>query len=275
MTLYVYTIDRGFIDISHVLYYTTFSGGEPHIVINDQTGIVRNANIWLDARPTNGNEFILMMAVLDALRAMRPAKLSLFIPYFPGARQDRREPGGCFTAKLYADLIRTANLDAIGVVDPHSDVTAALTNCRIVPQWHFAKLFHGNYDGIISPDAGAAKKAEKWGQILRIPVFVARKSRDPKTGLLSGFHCDTEQMLPDGDYLIVDDICDGGRTFMGLADFIKTRMPTVTLGLFVTHGIFSKGFEELDKRFAHIWSTDSFKSSTIVCDIHSVGEYLI
>ncbi len=275
MKLYAYTIDRGFTDISHIMYHMIFSGGEPHIVINDQTSIVRNANIWLDARPTNGSEFIAMLAVLDALRAMRPAKLSLYIPYFPGARQDRREPGGCFTAKLYANLIRTADLDAIGVVDPHSDVTAALTNCRVVPQWHFAKQFKGCYDGIISPDAGAAKKAEKWGQILEVPVFVARKNRDPKTGLLSGFHCDTGDMIPHGDYLVVDDICDGGRTFIGIADFIKAQVPTVHLGLFVTHGIFSKGFEELDRRFTTIWSTSSFKPGTVACDIHIAGEYIL
>ena len=275
MKLYAYTIDRGFTDISHILYYQVFSGGEPHVVINDQTSIIRNANIWLDARPTNGNEFISMLAVLDALRAMRPAKLSLFIPYFPGARQDRREPGGCFTLKLYADLIRTANLDAIGVVDPHSDVTAALTGCRVVPQWVFTKIFKGCYDGVISPDAGASKKAEKTGETLGVPVFTARKSRNPATGLLSGFHCDTEDMIPDGEYLVVDDICDGGRTFVGLAQHIKEKLPNVKLHLYVTFGIFSKGQDELLKYYDLIFNTSAFRTGNIGCDIHIAGEYIL
>ena len=59
------------------------------------------------------------------------------------------------------------------------------------------------------------------------------------------------------DILIVDDICDGGRTFIGLAEELKKKNAG-DLYLFVTHGIFSQGFSELKKHFKKIFSTNSF-----------------
>ncbi|HCW17254.1 MAG TPA: phosphoribosylpyrophosphate synthetase, partial [Achromobacter sp.] len=53
--------------------------------------------------------------------------------------------------------------------------------------------------------------------------------------------------------LVVDDICDGGRTFLELASALRdtTRQPVY---LYVTHGIFSKGLGELNARYAGIFT---------------------
>jgi len=57
----------------------------------------------------------------------------------------------------------------------------------------------------------------------------------------------------------VDDICDGGGTFIGLAKALKQKNAG-NLYLAVSHGIFSKGFNELNKHFTKIFTTDSFKT---------------
>jgi len=59
--------------------------------------------------------------------------------------------------------------------------------------------------------------------------------------------------------LIVDDICDGGGTFLGLAKELKSKNAG-KLYLAISHGIFSKGFESLAKDFQKIFTTDSFKT---------------
>lgn len=103
---------------------------------------------------------------------------------------------------------------------------------------------------ILLPDKGSLTRynLEDFG----VPVLHATKHRDPETGRLSQFT--VPALMP--RVLIVDDICDGGGTFLGLADAIDFR---TELYLYVTHGIFSKGVHELYKRFKAIYTTRSFK----------------
>jgi ribose-phosphate pyrophosphokinase len=61
--------------------------------------------------------------------------------------------------------------------------------------------------------------------------------------------------------VIVDDICDGGRTFTEIAKAIRTQVPNARIYLVVTHGIFSAGFEELEKYFERIYTTNSYKDT--------------
>jgi ribose-phosphate pyrophosphokinase len=59
--------------------------------------------------------------------------------------------------------------------------------------------------------------------------------------------------------VIIDDICDGGRTFVELAKAIKDGRPTAKVYLVVTHGIFSAGFYELNELFEGIYCTNSYE----------------
>jgi len=60
-------------------------------------------------------------------------------------------------------------------------------------------------------------------------------------------------------YVIVDDICDGGRTFIELAKAIKEGRPTAEVYLVVTHGIFSGGFYDLNEVLDGIYCTNSYE----------------
>jgi ribose-phosphate pyrophosphokinase len=60
-------------------------------------------------------------------------------------------------------------------------------------------------------------------------------------------------------YVIVDDICDGGRTFIEISKTIHNVRPTAEIYLVVTHGIFSSGYDELNKYFSGIFTTNSVK----------------
>lgn len=73
-----------------------------------------------------------------------------------------------------------------------------------------------------------------------LDFVAAAKVRDQLTGEITGLSMpDIESGL---SILVVDDICDGGRTFTELASLIKKYEPK-KLVLYVSHGIFSKGIE--------------------------------
>lgn len=239
-----------------------FSGGEPHIKIH--ADFDRTTPVSVTQRLNSFNDLGLLCLATDALQRIGAKLDTLVIPYFPAARQDRvMIPGEPLSVKVYADIINTLNFKKVIVFDAHSEVTPALlNNCEVVTNHHFIQQVITKIAKeviLISPDGGALKKIYKVSEFLGgIDVVECSKSRDVKTGKLTGFKV-YENDLHGKACLIVDDICDGGGTFMGLAKELKNKNAG-SLYLAVSHGIFSKGFEELNKNFENIFTTNSFKT---------------
>jgi len=189
--------------------------------------------------------------------------------YLPGGRQDRRLAGEALSAAVYADLINSCRFERVVCFDPHSDVMPALiNNCVVVPPTnvvsHALGLNDGErIDGVISPDAGAAKRATLVAEALGVPVFHALKHRDVRTKQISGFRC--ECLPAKGRLLVVDDICDGGGTPKGLAEAIQ--IPKERLALWVSHGIFSGNSAMLGAYYSTIYTTDSHEGSSMDCHL--------
>lgn len=253
-----------------------FSGGEPHVEI-DHPEILTGSPVRIEARVGSPSDFMMLLALTDAVRRCNPERLDLLLPYFPGARQDREEKGYALSVKMYADLINAQGYDTVSILDPHSPVTPALLD-RVVVINHnelireFLHKVRVIPFGIICPDAGAERRTLELAKEIECEnVVFARKKRDPRTGSLSGFSLDS---LPaEGTYLIADDLCDGGGTFNGLAaEYRKDPRGTGSLLLWVTHGIFSKGVDDLAKNFDHIGCSYSFPSLKITHpQLHRVG----
>lgn len=238
-----------------------FAGGEPHVKISNNFDVTKP--VTLTHRINSFNDLGLICITVDALKRMGVKEINLFIPYFPAARQDRvMVPGEPLSVKVYADIINGMALASVTIFDPHSEVTPALlNNCFTVSNHEFIKQVVakiGNDVKLISPDGGALKKIYKVSEFLGgAEVVECSKSRDVKTGKLSGFKVYSED-LAGADCLIVDDICDGGGTFIGLAEALKAKNAG-KLYLAISHGIFSKGFEVFDQYFEQIFTTDSIK----------------
>lgn len=201
----------------------------------------------------------------DALRFRGHPIKNLILPYLPGARQDRMADEGdiLFAAKSIANEINARQFDNVICFDPHSEVMPALiNNCRVVHVDEISDLIPSNcYDGIVAPDAGAAKRAEAIGKVLHTPVFNAWKTRDIASGnsKITGFGI--EDISGVQKLLIVDDICDGGGTFIGLTQHIKsmTQSYEIEIDLYVSHGLFTKGITGLEELFETIITTDSVR----------------
>lgn len=229
----------------------------------------------ITARITDSNGIIQLLLFTDALRREGYKKIGLILPYVPYARQDRVcNPGEAHSLKVFANLINSQNYEFVSVFDPHSDVTeAVLNNCLVENNHNFVRwalrslgLNEGKNFNLVSPDAGAYKKIFYLGKFLAnskysFDIVNCNKERDTKTGAINNFTVGATD-LGGKPCVIVDDICDGGGTFLGLADALKVANAG-PLYLVVSHGIFSQGFDKLLSKFEKIVFTNSFKDHAI------------
>lgn len=198
--------------------------------------------------------------------------LEAIIPYVPYARQDRRcNEGESLSIAVMASLINQCKFKKVRIFDPHSLVTVSLIE-RVVVYTQF-DIFFPSTDilwsdtVIVAPDLGAAKKSEDFALKAGAKDLVqCSKKRDLQTGKLSGFKIvDGGELIHQNDIVIIDDICDGGGTFLGLLPSLKWYEPK-SVTLVVTHGIFSKGVEVLTSAFDKVITTNSWNEELVEND---------
>lgn len=249
--------------------YFVFSGGEVQTKIKGG-GLPDLDYVKIIAHLQNSDDIMALLQTNDIIRRKYTnAQVYLEMAYAPYARQDRVcALGESLACKVFANLINSCNFDKVYVADCHSDVLPALlNNCFNLPLSNlivrcgdFASRLKSTSGFIISPDAGANKKVFDVCKLYTNQVFVrADKIRDPVNGNITGtevYHDDFEGKT----CFILDDICDGGYTFIKLAEKLKEKGAGKVI-LFVTHGIFSKGMEVFEDLIDEVWTTDSFDSN--------------
>jgi ribose-phosphate pyrophosphokinase len=239
-----------------------FPGGEVHVTIEeghfDQIVTVR-------AQITNSAELMKLVMVSELMDEQDVLDKTLLLHYIPYARQDRRcAPGDAFSLKPFTKILNSLEFDLVEVTDPHSNVAPALIDKVHIQS--MTDIVKSSFEltnlvkttRAVSPDAGAEKKVEELCRTHDRPntKIKADKIRDPLTGHITDTVINVEE-LTGARVTIWDDICDGGRTFIELAKVLKAA-GAVEINLFVTHGIFSKGYEALiNGDIDHIYTTDS------------------
>jgi ribose-phosphate pyrophosphokinase len=236
-----------------------FPGGEPHARIPEDFG---PALLYLKAR--TWNDVGLALCVLNALNCQSRKNgvyhnIWLFCPYFPGARQDRSDGCTPLTTNIMIDMFYNET-DRIYTFDVHSEHTQHSVYHNFMPSDLPIKDLFPRTPRIIIPDKGAKARAEDFDSVFSssYELIQCEKKRDFATGKFEGF---TMPQLPEAaHYLIVDDICDGGGTFNLLAQEFEKNPYAVssTLSLWVSHGIFSRGLNNISPTIKHIYTTDSF-----------------
>lgn len=232
--------------------FSRFPAGETHVRINDE-GFIGETIAVIEMNFEGNNDLFDLALLVDAARRLYIGDLTIYLhmDYVPYARQDRVcNIGESLSIKVVADFINGLNLDGVFVSDLHSSVAGALFNklgertlTMLAPR--LAARFQADNTVLVSPDAGANKKVLDLAKWLKFPHVVrADKTRDVLTGAITGTAVYSEH-VGTKDFLIVDDICDGGRTFIELAKELK-KLTTGRVFLYVTHGIFSKGTEVFD-----------------------------
>lgn len=248
----------------------TFSAGEQHVVLSKALqDIGYGDEVIIETEIRSAEDFMLLVMVKDAVSRCAHFKIpvKLIMLYVPYGRQDRAcEAGEAFGLKAFASMLNTLEFDEVVIADPHSDVTPALIErLTVIPQEEIVKQMLGVYIpkedfAIVSPDAGALKKIFKVAKELGgADVYCAEKIRDTSTGAIK--HTDIAVKDFKGRNLImVDDICDGGYTFIKLAELLRSRNAG-RIDLYVTHGIFSKGLRPLEGTIDRVHSLNVWKDN--------------
>lgn len=245
--------------------YIKFSGGEIQISLSEvhrnflvSKELKGQINITAHVKCSEG--IILLSQLKNLIDNLNlKEKIVLYLPYVPYARYDRimLNPDS-FSLEVFANLLNSLNFDEVIVQDCHSEVTTNLiNNCFNVDQATLIKdsFDFSNYNLIVAPDKGSIFKAAKIAKLFNKELIICDKTRDETTGKLSRnfkilSRIDT---IINSRVLIVDDICDGGGTFLGLGQELLKYNPDY-ISLYVTHGIFSKGLDDLNKIFDNIYA---------------------
>lgn len=236
---------------------TLFPDNQPSVTVTQE--IAPEDRITLTVSLTNANRVLNMLQIANVIDRKKGIKSRLCIPYLMAARSDRVfAEERSFDLKVICELINSMNFEHVLLLDPHSDVAPALiNNSYVITNQFLVEEYKQENAVLIVPDAGAAKKAheyQKWNPNIKEIVHCV-KHRNIETGALEKIEVLEPGTCTDRNCVIIDDLCDAGGTFIGIANQIDYKHLT----LIVTHGLFTKGFKELDKAFDEIISTNSYE----------------
>ena len=232
-----------------------------------------------------------LLALLLFLGAVRGQVEHVCLPYLPYARQDRVAVAGDPVAvDVLAALLAPTGVRSFATLDAHAPaagaafakVGATLTDVAPTPwldRWLAPLRTRADQPvWFVAPDQGAKARTAAAAAALSRPgraigVVHCAKVREPQTGALQGFRVADDglhHLGADPLVVVVDDICDGGGTFLGVAASLRARFGPVPLHLWTTHGIHSKGLEALAAVYTTIGCTDSFHSGRTHPALHRV-----
>jgi ribose-phosphate pyrophosphokinase len=278
---YTLNLDRDFTPITDgvtPLEFTsgTFPGGEPNFrILGIPTDVEK---LIITQRYNSVADLVLIIIANDAARRAGFKDISLYLPYFPAARQDRVcNPGESLTVKVFADLINSCKFSDVKIYSPHSEVTPALLdNVSIVDyDGDFLKMIivSNSYDtykeiNIVCPDAGAGKRVGKLAKfiaaefpLMKVNLIRCEKVRDVSTGALKEFFVQADDL---GVYptIICDDIVAYGGTFKGLGDVLRQKHAG-DLVLFTSHADCIEGLQNMVDYFHRVYTTNSKRNWVI------------
>ena len=235
---------------------TLFPDNQPHVQVE------KNAGSDVTASLTNSIKLINLLQTVSLLA--KPGTLT--IPYLMAARYDRQmseDKTDSFDLKLVASLINACGFSKVKILDPHSPIALQLIDSSesITATPGLFARYSKSYESpiLICPDKGARDRAKEIQALFKLeePV-ICDKSRD-QDGKISLVFPEVEKLrIKDRNCVIVDDLCDGGGTFLAISSQISNQK---SISLIITHSIFSKG-NNVFKEFDTVFTTDSYSDWT-------------
>ncbi len=206
-----------------------FADGEIYFQLLEN---VRGADVFViqpTCRPVD-QHLVELLVMIDALKRASAARITVVIPYYGYARQDRKDrPRVAISSKLVADLLTTAGANRALLVDLHAAQIQGFFNIPVdhlfaspVLVDYFRKLNLPHLT-VVSPDAGGVERARFFAKKLDVPLAIVDKRRTDINV--------TEVMNVIGDVrgrtcLILDDIVDTAGTLVKTVDALLAQGAT-------------------------------------------------
>jgi ribose-phosphate pyrophosphokinase len=257
---------------------------------NDETYVqfqenIRGADVFLLQTAISPiNEYLMeLLLMIDAAKRASARRITVITPNYFYARQDRKSaPREPITSKLVADLLTIAGTNRIITIDLHSDQTQGFFNIpfdNLPSKPLFIKkaieISKKEQIVVVSPDAGAAKKATKMSIALNAELAIINKIRTT--------HNEAQALniiganVKDKNCLIFDDMIDTGGSLCIAIDMLKEKGAKRVFA-FTTHGILSDNAIEkinnskIDKLF--ITNSIPLKQKEEKIEVIDISEYL-
>jgi ribose-phosphate pyrophosphokinase len=222
----------------------TFASGEIYTRMEES---VRGADAFvIQSYSGPVNEWLVeQLIMIDTLKRASAKRITAVVPYYPYSRQDKKSRGrDPISARLVADLFKTAGADRIISVDLHAAqiqgfFDGPLDQLFAMPVLidHIKSTVDMENLIVVSPDMGRVRVADIWSDNLDVPLAIIHKRRDPAVpnqvtvheivGDVKGKMC-----------LLVDDMIDTGGTIVKGAEALKANGATGVI-VAATHAIFS------------------------------------
>lgn len=246
-------------DIKYTI--SRFPDGEIQITLEEFS---RKDNIEVHCRITNAEELFILMQVADILNR-HGAEWDLYIYYLMGMRMDRvmnfYRP---FTLKVITEVIKKLGYKWCSILEPHSNRTIKLLDCDTIMYINNEEYLKFDPDDwrvynnylVVYPDKGAYERYSGTAY----SVVSAEKVRNSETGQIESIKITNPELFEDNNkpLIVIDDLCDAGGTFVGLAKEIR-KYTDKELNIFITHMVNRKGIENLSKAYNHVYFTNSYK----------------
>src|ERR1700677_72487 len=222
-----------------------FANGEIFVRFHES---VRGCDAFvLQSHPAPVNHWLMeQLIMIDALKRGSAKRITAVVPFYPYARQDKKHRGRePISARLVADLFKTAGADRIVTVDLHTDQIQGFFDGP-VDHMRGQNLLTGyikdNYAGrdlvVVSPDSGRVRVAEKWADAMGgVPLAFIHKTRDPRVpnqvvsnrvvGEVQGRTC-----------VLIDDMIDTGGTIAVAVKLLRDDGAKDVV-IAATHGVLS------------------------------------
>jgi ribose-phosphate pyrophosphokinase len=222
-----------------------FANGEIFVRFDES---VRGSDAFvLQSHPAPLNHWLMeQLIMIDALKRGSAKRITAILPFYPYARQDKKHRGRePISARLVADLLKTAGADRIVSVDLHTDQIQGFFDGPVDHMRGQSLLcgYIGDKYGdsdlvVVSPDSGRVRVAEKWADSLGgVPLAFIHKTRDPLVpnqvkanrvvGEVKGKTC-----------ILTDDMIDTGGTIAGAVKLLREDGAKDVI-IAATHGVLS------------------------------------
>ncbi len=218
--------------------------------------------------PPPDRHIIQLLMIIHKCKKDHASKITVIIPYMAYARQDKAFlDGEIISIAVLAQVIENFGVDEVITVDIHQEVSLSyfstkIKNISAIPL--LADYIKNNVtlekSFIISPDAGGIKRAEKFAQLLELPILCLKKKRDRKTGFIS--IDENIGMKVDGmNAILIDDMISTGGSIVKACEVLK-KQKIGNIIVFCTHAILvDNAFDKIiNSGVKEIISTNSIPS---------------
>ncbi|MEW2478797.1 ribose-phosphate diphosphokinase [Mycobacterium sp. NPDC051198] len=222
-----------------------FANGEIFVRFDES---VRGCDAFvLQSHPAPLNQWLMeQLIMIDALKRGSAKRITAILPFYPYARQDKKHRGRePISARLVADLLKTAGADRIVSVDLHTDQIQGFFDgpvdhmrAQSLLCGYIGEKYSDSDVVVVSPDSGRVRVAEKWADALGgVPLAFIHKTRDPLVpnqvkanrvvGEVEGKTC-----------ILTDDMIDTGGTIAGAVKLLREDGAKDVV-IAATHGVLS------------------------------------